>query len=216
MKEKDRRETILEAFRGSEFKWRTSQGLARDTGIPFQEVAAFLERSSDVVRAKKANAHGQTLYSLKSGRSEETAPRVFLFQSVVERYDLREKLVPGVQDTWYATRYRREMRPGDFVFFWLAGNQGVRGVYGWGKLTTDPYQKPEWDSYGVDVQYEVSFSKPILAASLEEDNILRGMLIFRAPQATNFLLSRAEAESLIKLVRKRGDKAPSIEGLTHV
>lgn len=56
---------------------------------------------------------------------------VFIFQSVPDRYDLREAIRPGKRDTWQATRYRQEMHPGDPVFLWMAGEEEHRGLYGW-------------------------------------------------------------------------------------
>lgn len=135
---------------------------------------------------------------------------VFVFQSIPERFDLRQALRPGAQDTWYATRYRSEMRPGDLVFFWMAGDEHFRGLYGWGRLTSHPYLKTGWESHGVDVKYEVKFSSPVRARSIRDDQALADMLIFRAPQATNFLLSPLQAKRLVRLVRDRGENVPSL------
>ena len=114
---------------------------------------------------------------------------VFLFQSAPEQYDLRKELRPGEFDNWHATRYRMEMHPGDIVFFWMGGDQNFRGLYGWGEITSEPYIKPEWESHGIDVKYEAKFKRPILAKSIREDPNLASLLIFRTPQATNFLIS---------------------------
>lgn len=135
---------------------------------------------------------------------------VFLFQSVPDRFDMRKKLKPGVDDTWYATRYRNEMRSGDPVFFWMGGSSDIRGLYGWGHLTSEPHVKPSWDGHGVDVRYDVKFDHPILIDKILADPILANMLVVRAPQATNFLLSRDEVSSLLKLTATVGEKAPSI------
>ncbi|MEE1920501.1 EVE domain-containing protein [Pseudomonas sp. 148P] len=133
---------------------------------------------------------------------------VFVFQSVPERFDLRKAVQPGQTDTWYATRYRNEMQPGDLVFFWMAGDEHFRGLYGWGLLTSSPYLKSGWDSHGVDVRYEAKFAKPILAKTIRNDEVLAEMLIFRAPQATNFLLSAHQAKRLIRVIHSRGEEAP--------
>lgn len=101
---------------------------------------------------------------------------VFIFQSVPERYDLREAIHPGKVDTWYATRYRNEMHPGDLVYFWMAGNEQFRGLYGWGRISSTPYLEKNWDSHGVDVKYEARFSEPILAQTLRNDAVLGEML----------------------------------------
>ncbi|MGY6214705.1 EVE domain-containing protein [Methylolobus aquaticus] len=137
---------------------------------------------------------------------------VFVFQSRPERYDLRTAIRPGSRDTWYATRYRNDMNPGDLVFFWMAGDEHFRGLYGWGHIASAPYLKAGWDSHGVDVTYEVKFGKPILARSVREDAVLADMLIFRAPQATNFLLSPQHARCLVKLVKERRETAPTLDG----
>jgi len=71
MKDKEIREAILQAFVNSEYKWRTARGISKDTNIPIQRVAEFLERSKDVVRAKKVNSKGQALYTLRKSVSEE-------------------------------------------------------------------------------------------------------------------------------------------------
>jgi predicted RNA-binding protein with PUA-like domain len=132
----------------------------------------------------------------------------FIFQSVPDRYDMRNNLQVGAQETWYATRYRQEMSPGDYVFFWMGGDEFFRGLYGWGILTSSPYVRPSWDSYGVDVRIEAKFKSPIRAKDIKADPMLERLLIFRAPQATNFLVAPDDAKRLIKLIKGRGEKAP--------
>ena len=80
----------------------------------------------------------------------------WIFQAIPERYDLREHFpkddASDKEATWYATRYRSQMEPGDLVFFWLGGDEQIRGIYGWGHLTSKAYIKKNWDSYGVVVR----------------------------------------------------------------
>lgn len=135
----------------------------------------------------------------------------FIFQSVPERYDLRTELRAGNSDTWYATRYRNDMNAGDVVFFWMGGEQDSRGLYGWGNLTSGAYLKSGWDSHGVDVRCKVRFTKPILAIDLKREPILRDLLILRAPQASNFLLTEQQASELQELVRRMDEQAPPAE-----
>jgi EVE domain len=134
----------------------------------------------------------------------------FVFQCAPELLDLRTAIQPGRKDTWHATRYRNEMRPGDIVFFWMAGDEHFRGLYGWGRITSTPYLKSGWDTHGVDLTYEVKFAKPIRTKSLRDDPVLAEMLIFRAPQAANFLLSPQQAKRLARLVKDHGETAPSL------
>ena len=124
----------------------------------------------------------------------------WIFQAIPERYDLREKLVEGRKVTWYATRYRSRMLPGDIVFFWLGGPEDIRGIYGWGRLTSSPYIKPEWESYGVDVRYEKRLKSHVSIGKIKSVSDLQGLLILRIPQATNFLLSTQEARAITNLI----------------
>lgn len=113
---------------------------------------------------------------------------VFVFQSTPERYDLRTAVRVGERDTWYATRYRTEVSPGNSVYFWMAGDDNFRGLYGWGHLASEPYIKESWNAHGIDVVYDYKFTRPILAKKIRDNSQLSRLLIFRAPQATNFLL----------------------------
>ena len=124
----------------------------------------------------------------------------WIFQSVPDRYDLRDKLIAGKNATWYATRYRSKMQPDDLVFFWLGGPPPIRGIYGWGGLTSKAYIKPKWDSYGVDVKYVQKLASHLSVTTIKAVPILEDMLILRAAQATNFLLSEEETEAIIKLL----------------
>lgn len=124
----------------------------------------------------------------------------WIFQAIPERYDLRSALVEGREVTWYATRYRSYMSPGDLVFFWLGGPEEIRGIYGWGKLTSQPYVKPAWDSHGVDVRYEKRLASHVPAGKIRSDPDLQNLLILRAPQATNFRLSHDEARAISSMI----------------
>jgi hypothetical protein len=63
----------------------------------------------------------------------------WIFQSKPSQTDLRTELRVGAVDQWMATRYRSEMRDGDVVYFWLAGNANIRGVYGRGRIVGEPF-----------------------------------------------------------------------------
>lgn len=135
----------------------------------------------------------------------------FIFQSLPERFDLREKLEPGEKDTWYATRYRSKMKVGDIVFFWMAGDKRFKGIYGYGKITSEPYIKNDWKTYGVDIEYVEKYDKPLTVSKLKEDSVLSKLLIFRAPQATNFLVEPIELKKLNRLLKNFGYRTPKIE-----
>ena len=124
----------------------------------------------------------------------------WIFQAVPERYNLPKKLIEGDKTTWYATRYRSRMSPGDIVFFWLGGAEVTRGIYGWGKLMSYPYEKPEWGTHGVDVQYEKRLKSHIPVGTIKSIPGLQDLLLFRAPQATNFILTSQEASAIASLI----------------
>jgi hypothetical protein len=102
------------------------------------------------------------------------------------------------------------MQPGDLVFFWMAGDPEIRGIYGWGTLTSRAYNKPNWDSHGVDVLCQHCFSRPILATRLRTDKLLADMLVLRAPQGTNFLLSQEESARLASFISRAGEPVPNL------
>jgi len=109
----------------------------------------------------------------------------WLFQSLAERYDIRDDEIvkEGITDSWYATRYRSKMKPGDKVFFWLGGIGEKRGVYAYGTLKSEPYKKSDWDAFGIDVKYDKKLNNPICIETIKENKILCELLILRAPQA---------------------------------
>jgi predicted RNA-binding protein with PUA-like domain len=131
---------------------------------------------------------------------EEATMNYWIFQAVPERYDLRERLVEGEEVTWYATRYRSYMSAGDLVFFWLGGPESIRGIYGWGRLISSPYMKPELETYGVDVQYEKRLGSHVAVRTVKSIPGLQDLLLLRAPQATNFRLSSQEARAIVNLI----------------
>lgn len=125
----------------------------------------------------------------------------WIFQATPERYDLRSELKEEKTESWYATRYRSDMHVGDLVFFWLSGPPEIRGIYGWGTLTSEPYLIEERDSHFVDVEYETRLKEHIPVKQIKSTAALSDLLILRAPQATNFLLSETEAEAIIGLMK---------------
>jgi len=124
----------------------------------------------------------------------------WIFQSVVEQYDLRRTLREGTTESWRASRYRQEMSPGDFVFFWLGGPDNFRGIYGWGTLLSTPYPDKNNGEFGVRVRYDRRLKKYVSIMRIRQLDELKDVLILRAPQATNFILSKDEARAIASLM----------------
>lgn len=61
----EQKNVIIRAMRNSQYRWRTARGLSKDTQLGIDDVVEFLERSPDVIGAKKANSRGQALYALR-------------------------------------------------------------------------------------------------------------------------------------------------------
>ena len=62
---------IIEALETSPFRWRTLNGIARDSGLPRDRVTQVLDSTGLVVRARKPNAHGESLFALRAKLSKE-------------------------------------------------------------------------------------------------------------------------------------------------
>ena len=126
----------------------------------------------------------------------------WIFQAKPERYDLRDpnRFAPDKEEKWLATRYRTRMKPGDLVYLWLAGPREIRGVYGWGRLTTTPF--PMNSEYRVGVKYEgvllksefVSFDKIMSIPDLHD------LTIVRLAIGTNFRINQREAALIAGLI----------------
>jgi hypothetical protein len=134
-----------------------------------------------------------------------------IFQSTVEEYDLRTAIRRGQRDTWRARRYRDEMSVDKLAFFWLGNrDDSIRGIYAWGRIVSAPYIRPQWREHGVDVVYDAILNTPLLAKHLRAKTELADLLIFRAAQGTNFVLSDREAKTIAKLIQARGERAPAL------
>jgi hypothetical protein len=123
----------------------------------------------------------------------------WIFQAVPRRYDLRRELREGRREVWLVTRYGEQMRRGDVVYFWMAGDSAIRGLYGWGRIIANaPRQTPI--GMGIEVQYEKVFSNHIPAATLQEQAILKDHLLFRMPVGTNFSLTTEQRQAIDKVI----------------
>jgi len=137
-----------------------------------------------------------------------TEMNYWIFQSTVDRKDLREILREGNEDTRLASRYRQQMSQGDIVYFWLAGPDEIRGIYGWGVLLSDPYLNEDEEEYRVKVRYDKRLRSHIPTSRIKATAELEDLLILRAPQATNFLLSTEEARAIANFME--ADERPQI------
>lgn len=124
----------------------------------------------------------------------------FIFQAKPTIYDLTTRLEVSREVGWLASRYRDQMRRGDIVYFWSAGDEKRRGIYGWGDITSDGAFVDSKGTYRGAVTCRKVFPHHINVAELRADPILRDLQILRIAIGTNFLLTEEESKSLHSLV----------------
>jgi hypothetical protein len=124
----------------------------------------------------------------------------WIFQAVPGRFDLRDpaNLHDGMDGWWHATRYRTRMCPGDLVYFWLGGDEATRGIYGWGRITSEPYEKH--GGFRVDVHVQRRLPAPVNIAQIRATPKLDNLLILRIAIGSNFLINRREAAAIDALM----------------
>ena len=134
----------------------------------------------------------------------------WIFQSKKDRYDISnpEVLFDGMEGYWVANQYRSEMMIGDKVFFWLAGDKSYRGIYGWGELTSAPYQ---WESdgkkgYSVDIKCIERLNEYISVLEVREKSKLQNLQILNMAIGSNFLLNSSEGKELERIIAKTKQK----------
>lgn len=121
----------------------------------------------------------------------------FIFQCVPERYRLSDlESPPDTPECWQATRYRREMRPKDGVYFYMSGP--AAGIYGCGRIIAPP------DEQTMSVRVKWTHLYPSRIARNELQALLGNNLLFTVRVGTNFLLSPAESTALRNLLRGKG------------
>lgn len=140
-----------------------------------------------------------------------TDRNTFIFQARKregDEGDLRIFVVEGLTDVWQTSRFWRIMAPGDVVFFWMAGESDIRGVYGWGVLISVAERDVQDGSFSVKVRYERRFGSPLLATTLKIHPRLRLLPVLRNPVGTNFLVPPTLARILAEQARLNGSEAP--------
>lgn len=157
------------------------------------------------------------LYRLRPEQPPETSKNVWLFQGRPQYFDIREELVnspEGETDSWTVTSYREQMKSGDVVIIWQAGDEA--GIYALGELTGEPYQhtyegeSPAWlkdkdgkeqkTEYRVDFRYTKILAPPIPKSTLKAHHVLKDMLVLRRPAGTNFKITPEEWQELQALL----------------
>lgn len=124
----------------------------------------------------------------------------WLFQSVPKRYNLAKEMKAGATETWLVTRYGNELKEGELVFFWMAGDPSIRGLYGWGRIAADqPRYIKGWGN-GIKVHYKYKFPEHISFEKVRDLPSFADHVLFKMSVGTNFKLSGPQTSDLKKLI----------------
>ena len=127
----------------------------------------------------------------------------FIFQAKPTIYDVSARLKPDLQVGWIASRYREQMKKGEIVYIWGAGEVQRRGIYGWGEITSDGPFVDTHGTYRVAVTYRKVFPRPVLVRELRDHPQLRDLLILRSAMGTNFPVTDEEHAALREVVAEK-------------
>lgn len=139
----------------------------------------------------------------------------WLFQGNPKYYRVLEAIKELEAIPWLVTRYANDIAPGDGVIIWLSGSQG--GIYATAEviepaqLLTEIPDKKYWvDStralgkQQAIIRFTNKFvESPLLKNQLQEDSVLKNLLVLRAPNSTNFKVSLEEWEQVQKLIQEK-------------
>lgn len=139
----------------------------------------------------------------------------WLFQGNPKYYRVLEAIKELEAIPWLVTRYANNIAPGDGVIIWLSGSQG--GIYATAEvveqaqfLTEIPDKKYWVDStralgkQQAIIRFTNKFvESPLLKNQLQEDSVLKNLLVLRAPNSTNFKVSLEEWEQVQKLIQEK-------------
>jgi hypothetical protein len=164
-------------------------------------------------------------------------PRIWVFQANPDRFKIGEFLAtrPATM-TFSVTRYRQEIAVGDQVFIWRSiggGNEDAAGVVADSEVigstarrADEPAAQPFWanppdadipaDRVVLRLNRVADSRETIRRRWIQEDPVLREMLILRLANATNYEVPAAQAARLNALWSRTGrdwSYAESVAGL---
>lgn len=128
----------------------------------------------------------------------------WLFQGNLKYYRVLEAIKDLEEMPWPVTRYIKDVAVGDGVLVWVAGAEA--GIYAIAEITEPPQIFAELPDaqYWIDPlraqgkqQAKIRFvrkllGQPLRKPELKEDQILKNLLVMRAPNSTNFKVTDEE------------------------
>jgi len=71
----DDEERIISAIEKSNFKWRTVEGIVKDSRLPIKTVEETMDNSEKILRSSKTNKEGHSLYTTRDKYRDVTPLR---------------------------------------------------------------------------------------------------------------------------------------------
>ena len=136
----------------------------------------------------------------------------WLFQGNPKYYRILQAIEEQEELPWLVTRYSKEIQVGDRALVWMAGSEA--GIYAIAEVNKPPEKEPELS----DTQYwlmpdqakldkprvQLKFlrkllGQPLRRHELKQDQILRDLLVIRAPNSTNFRVTEEQWQRVYSL-----------------
>lgn len=183
---------------------------AYDDPQKFSDVMNAIRGASNYEEVNRRSYNGALSAAMELYRvfllNETEVPSCWIFQANPKYYDIRLALANGENIRWGVPQFFRQIRKGDRVFIWVAGeNAGIEAV---GEVLNapqevdremdDPYMRGErlkaGKGWAVDVKILEKPVRPVLRTELRLDARTKGMTILRYPGTTVFSVTREEQD----------------------
>jgi predicted Mrr-cat superfamily restriction endonuclease len=120
----------------------------------------------------------------------------WVFQANPKRFDLLQALDAGSAETWSVNQHRRDIQPGDRVWFRVTGP--AAGIYAVGRVASLPRKESdEFGDWQADVTFESRINPPLLRRESDADAVLAATPALTGLMGTNLALS-AEADARLE------------------
>jgi MoxR-like ATPase len=149
-------------------------------------------------------------------RREEETRHAWLFQANPGFFDIDSAIRALPEIRWVVKQHSDRIRAGDRAFIWRSGEEA--GIIAQGQVVSDPaeleaapaeakFVKNE-DKFGekflgVRVRIDQVLDPPVGRDAIRKEPTLANLSILRAPQGTNFAVTREETNSIERLIQTR-------------
>jgi AAA domain (dynein-related subfamily)/EVE domain len=189
----------------------------------YKEILSILESDYGLESGNLFDVHS-IFYYLKSEpwEYENSDSSSWIFQANPKYYDIESALKSLKEIKWSIRQHSDKIRPKDNVYIWQSGqNAGILAV---GKVLSEP-QMVKNEEEELPFEKDTDFfnkeelrsivhigrvlEKPITKNSLLNHPVLSELTVIRAPQMTNYQITKGQAEELDKLIHASASPSPS-------